>query len=163
MNKAGAPHMLLHPTVLPLVLEGQDLLRVCSTALPSVNTSRQLFTIQNVLCCFLLPFLPFLNNLRDLNLCLLKLYYFGILSYLLLWHPFYFALNLFVGYDRGYWDGKYTRDFLKFEILLFFISISSPSILLYPPLPPPLSSPHPLPPLRLPPFPSSFCWNLLHV
>lgn len=49
-------------------------------------------------------------HLRDLNLYLMKLCSFEILSYILVWHAFYFALNLFVGYDGVYWDGKYTGD-----------------------------------------------------
>ena len=40
----------------------------------------------------------------------MKPYFSEILSYISLWHSFYFALCLFVGDDGGYWDGKYSGD-----------------------------------------------------
>ena len=49
-------------------------------------------------------------DLRDLNLHLMKLYSFEIVSYILVWRLFYFALLLFVGYHEGYWDEEYPGD-----------------------------------------------------
>ena len=49
-------------------------------------------------------------HLRDLNLYLMKLCSFEILSCILVWRAFYFALHLFVGYYGVYWYGKYTGD-----------------------------------------------------
>lgn len=71
------------------------------------NLALKLFIFQNGPCCFLL----LLNDSpKEPQLIFNETVLFEILSYILVWRVFYFALHLFVGYGGVYWDGKYTGD-----------------------------------------------------